>query len=138
LAAAVAACERSGGGTGCRERRTPGEPRDRYSRDENERVHVFVTVTDLQPRRWYECRVRFYGPDGGIFARLTKRVQAPDPLHASHELFFVFESATRSMRPGRWRVEIAVNDEVEGERTFEVVGSARAQDTPADPPGPTS
>jgi hypothetical protein len=30
------------------------------------------------------------------------------------------------MRPGRWRAEIAVNGEVEAERTFEVIASVRA------------
>jgi hypothetical protein len=126
VATAVAACERSGGGTACKERRTPGEPQDRFSRDANERVHVFVSLIDLEPRRWYECTVRFFGPDGGVFARVTKRIQSPDPVHPSHQLFFIFESSARAMRPGRWRAEIAVNGEVEAERTFEVIASVRA------------
>jgi hypothetical protein len=126
VATAVAACERSGGGTTCKERRTPGEPQDRFSRDANERVHVFVGLTDLESRRWYECTVRFFGPDGGVFARVTKRILSPDPVHPSQQLFFIFESPTRAMRPGRWRAEIAVNGEVEAERTFEVIASVRA------------
>jgi hypothetical protein len=124
-AAAVASCERSGGGTSCKERWVPGEPQERFSRDANERLHVIVALTDLEPRRRYECSIRLFGPDGGLAARLTKRLQSPDSVNPIHRLTFIFDSATGSMRPARWKVEITVNGDVEGERTFEVVGSAR-------------
>jgi hypothetical protein len=124
-AGAVAECERMGGGTPCRDIRTPGEPQDRFSRDSNERVYVFVTLKNLEPRRSYECRARFFGPDGGVFARVTQRMLTSDRLPLSYELFVIFESGTRAMRPGRWKVEVAVNGEVEAERTFEVIGSTR-------------
>ncbi len=132
-AAAVASCERSGGGTGCRERWTTGEPQDRFSRDANERLHVVVVLADLEPRRRYECSLRLFGPDGGMYVRATKRLESPQLIHSSLRLTFVFESATGAMRPGRWKVEITVNGEVEGERMFEVVGSARVQ-SPTEPP----
>jgi hypothetical protein len=132
-AAAVASCERSGGGTSCKEHWVLGDPQDRFSRDANERLHVVVALTDLEPRRRYECTIRLFDPDGGLVARLTKRLQSPDSVHPKHRMTFVFDSATGTMRPGRWKVEIAVNGDVEGERTFEVVGSARVQ-PPAAPP----
>jgi hypothetical protein len=123
--AAVAACERSRG-TRCGERATPGEARARFSRDENERVHVFVVLGDIEAGASYEIRVRWLGPDGGVAARMAMRLRTPEPtLHAA-TLTADFWLDAKTMRPGRWRAEVAVNGEVEAERTFEVIGLARS------------
>lgn len=127
--AAVAACERSGW-TGCGSRAIPGEPRDQFSRDEHERVHVFIVLADVEPGRSYEIRVRWLGPDGGVAARVTKRVFSPEPAPPGFTLTADFWVEVRTIRPGRWRVEVAVNGDVEADRTFEVVASARAHGWP--------
>ena len=135
--AAIAACEQSGE-TGCGSRAIPGEPREQFSQSENERVHIFVTLGDVEPGRSYEMRVRWFGPDGGVTARMTKRLFSPELALPGFVLTGDFWLEVRTIRPGRWRVEIAVNGEVEADRTFEVVASARAHGAPLAPRGGAS
>lgn len=136
VTAAIAMCEQMFGSEGhCRIDTTPGAELDRFTREEHERVYVFVVLRDLQPGRLYEVSSRWFGPDGGVTARASKRLTVPDSAKPSLSLDLQFWSALRTMRPGRWRVEIAVNGEVEADRTFEVIGSTRAQGPPRQPLG---
>jgi hypothetical protein len=137
MKAAIAACERSGE-TACGSRAIPGEPREQFSQSENERVHVFVTLGDVEPGRSYEMRVRWIGPDGGVTARMTKRLFSPELALPGVTLTGDFWLEVRTIRPGRWRVEVAANGEVEADRPFEVVASARAHGAPRSPRGGAS
>jgi hypothetical protein len=133
IKAAIAACGRSGE-TDCGSRAIPGDSRDRFSRDEHERVHVFIVLADVEWGRSYEVRVRWFGPDGGVSARFTKRALTPELAVPGYTLSADFWVVTKTMRPGRWRAEVAVNGEVEAERTFEVVASTRARGGSLAPP----
>ena len=133
MKAAIDSCRRSGG-VECGRRARPGRPQERFVREENGRVHVFVTLGDVEPGRIYECRTRWLGPDGGMAMRQELRVIAPDPAERGHSLMFDFWADTPGMASGRWRVEVAVNGELEAERAFEVVAPAPAEDLQAASP----
>src|SRR5262249_19892085 len=111
----------------CERETTPGRERDRFSPDEHERVYAFVVLQDLEPARSYEISARWYGPDGGVAARATKRLIVPQAAKPSFTIELYFWSAAKTLKPGRWRVEITINGDVEANRAFEVIGSTRAQ-----------
>jgi len=122
--AAIAACKQSGE-TDCETHAVPGEPRDQFSREEHERVHVFIILGDVEPQRSYEIQLRWFGPDGGMAARFTRRAITPSLAARGFTVTADYWLETKAMRPGRWKAEIAVNGEVEAERTFDLVGAAR-------------
>src|SRR5262249_59943954 len=105
-----------------RSRRVPGEPGDEYSPDEHDRVHVCVTLAVIESGSSYETRIRWFGPDGGVAARMTERYITPQGF-SGLSINLDFWADVKKLKPGRWRVEVAVNGEVEAERTFEGIGS---------------
>ncbi|HEY7140118.1 MAG TPA: hypothetical protein VIE44_08480 [Methylomirabilota bacterium] len=124
LKVVIGACERNRL-PDCRSRLVPGEPRDQFSQAEHDKVHVYVTLAVVEAGRAYDTRIRWFAPDGGVAARMTQRHVVPRPSLPGLRLTGDFWAEVKKLRPGRWRVEVAVNDEVEAERTFEVIGSTR-------------
>ena len=60
---------------------------------------------------------------------MTKRMISPEPAQGMTMSGDFWVEIAR-LRPGPWRVEVAVNGDVEAERAFEVIGSTRAQRSP--------
>src|SRR5262249_1939397 len=105
----IAMCEQMLGPEGrCGRETTPGPERDRFSPDEHERVYAFVVLQDLEPARSYEVSARWYRPDGGVTGRATKRLIVPQAAKPSFTIELHFWSAVKTLKPGRWRVEIAI------------------------------
>jgi hypothetical protein len=69
---------------------------------------------------------------------MTKRLLSPELALPGFVLTGDFWLEVRTIRPGRWRVEVAVNGEVEADRTFEVVALARPHGMPLAPRGGAS
>lgn len=119
--AAIASCEKQGFSR-CHERRKPADSRTQFSRTRDERVFAHVTLGGLHPEQDYECAVRWIGPDGGVRARLARTLRTPAGIPQDFVYNCTFDWRLRDSLTelGRWRVEIAINGQVEGDRSFEV------------------
>jgi hypothetical protein len=122
LRAAIDSCEKQGF-RNCHERKKPGDARTQFSRTKDDRVFAYVSMGGLRPERDYECAVRWIGPDGGVRARLARAFRTPAGLPQDFTYNCTFDWRLRGSLSeiGRWRVEIAINGQVEGERSFEVI-----------------
>ena len=98
--------------------------RTQFSRSRDERVFAYVTLGGLQPERDYECAARWMGPDGGVRARpaRTFRTSAGIPSDFVFNCTFDWRLMGSSSEVGRWRVEVAIKGQVDGERSFGVIG----------------
>ena len=107
----------------CGDRIAGIETRTTFALSPDTRVVSLVVLKGLEAGRRYEVRSRLFDPRGDIRARLTLAYDLPPraPLPEGFDLNVHFDWNLRNPELGRWRVEIAVNGNVEGERTFEVV-----------------
>ena len=119
----IAECERSRS-RHCGDRAIAGETRSRFVRGEDERVHLFVGIRGLEGGRAYELRARWFGPDGGMVARVTDTLYTPVNLHRNVVYHVRFSAVVNLLPAGLCRVELSIDGEVEAERVFEVVTSA--------------
>jgi hypothetical protein len=125
--AAIAQCEHQGWER-CREFKKPADSRTYFVRTQDEQVFVFVKLGGLEPDRAYEVRFRLFDPEGNMRMRVSTPFHIPSGALPDFNLDFVFQWGPpdpSTWQLGRWRVEVAVNGQVEGERTFEVVDRTR-------------
>jgi len=121
--ALIVQCERQGW-EHCRDNRTPADSRTAFGRTQDKGIFAFVTVGGLEPDRDYEIRFRLFAPEGNMRAQLALPMHAPPDLSPQTNLTFWFQWAPTDPATwllGRWRVEITINSEVVGQRTFEVM-----------------
>ena len=123
----VAQCERARL-NGCLQSRTVGNDDVKFVRAEARQVAVEVKLRGVELDRDYTVRFRLFDPLGGLRAGAGLTLRSPREYQSGASLTYAFTwtpPTDRSEWPvGRWRIEIAVNDHVEGERFFEVVERA--------------
>lgn len=118
----VTAWCRQQGGASCGEIWNPADLRTNFSRPRDEKIVVFVDLTGVEPDRRYEFRFRWFEPDGALRGRNSQFMHSPQVIPQKFTMFAGSELALGPKTPtGRWRVEIAINGQVEGERLFEIV-----------------
>jgi hypothetical protein len=114
----------------CRDRITGVETSTTFARSETTRIVTLVVLRGLEAGRRYDVRGRLFDPRGDTRARMTVAYDLPpSPLPEGFDLKVHFHwvvSNPPSRDLGRWRVEVTVNGNVEGERTFEIVESGTA------------
>lgn len=118
--AQIAQCEHEGR-PHCRDAWRPGNTRTRFSRLTAETVYVFVFLTSVEPSREYAVTVRWLRPDGGLQLANVQRYHTPERISQSVTLETVASLPAANMVLGEWRIQILINDKLEGERPFEVV-----------------
>jgi hypothetical protein len=118
--AQIAQCEHEGR-PHCRELWRPGNARTRFSRLTAETVYVFVSLSGVEPNREYAVTVRWLRPDGGLQLANVQRFHTPNRVSPGLMLETVAFVSAANMVLGEWRIQILINDKLEGERTFEVV-----------------
>ena len=118
--AAIAWCERQGM-TRCAESPRPGDSRSEFSRTKDEEVLVLIRLRDVEAGREYEVTARWFDPEGGLRAWVSKAMRTPDPLPPNFTSNSTLNMKLRDREIGRWHVEIIVNGLVLGARAFNVV-----------------
>jgi hypothetical protein len=107
--------------TSCGESAQPGDSRTQFSRARDDQALVFVQVQGVEPDRDYELTVRWFAPDGGLVGRVSQTVRAPARFPPASSIRFYPFMTLQNRALGRWRVQIAINGQDEGERSFKVV-----------------
>lgn len=116
-------CKRQGG-SNCGKKTTLANVLTNFVRAQDEKVVVYVQLGDLEAGRDYKVGCRWFDPEGNMLGRTTFDSHAPLGFQPDWHLdcwFFFTPFDPSKMQLGRWRVEITVNGQVEGERTFKVV-----------------
>jgi hypothetical protein len=123
----VAECQRKGEAH-CGERLVPADSRTEFVRTQDKRIVSFVELGGVEPGRAYEVRFRLFDPAGNLRERATFSLHVPSSFPPNATLIYEYSWAPQdpaTWQLGRWRLEIAVNGQVESEGTFEVVDRAR-------------
>ena len=119
----IAECERQGG-VNCREYTELANFQTRFVRTQDDRVVTILILGGLESNRDYTVRYKLFDPKDGMRARLVYSCHIPPsfPVNETITVHFNYVPPNPSTwQLGSWRIEIAVNGQVEGERTFEVV-----------------
>jgi len=120
----IAECERQGA-THCRQPTELANVRTKFDRAQDDMVAGVVILGGLESNRDYTVRFKLFDPNGDTRMRATISVHIPPSFPAQGTIqpnFCWVPPDPSTWQLGSWRVEVAVNGEVEGERTFEVVG----------------
>lgn len=123
----IAQCEQQGGGH-CREDTVPANSRTKFVRAQDDKLWAFVYIGGLEWNRDYAVRFRLFDPDRNLRARAIAQIHTPSTLPPDFTATFHFSWAPPDpprWQLGQWRIEIAVNGQVEVERTFLVVDQAQ-------------
>jgi hypothetical protein len=137
----VAQCERQKL-PNCRSYIAGVETQTTFARSRGTQVVAVVFLKGLESSRRYEVQGQLVDPRGDRRARVVyvwdlPREVSPD-FHLDVSFTWSFPSDPRAVSLGRWRIEIAVNGIVEGERTFEVIEEGTGSMTWAEEPLPES
>jgi hypothetical protein len=123
----IAQCEQQGG-MHCRESTGPANSRTKFVRTQDDKLIAFVKLGGLEWNRDYAVRFRLFDPDGNMRSRSIFSQHIPSAFPPDGTLDFAFFWTAPdpiAWQLGKWRVEIAVNGQVEVERTFLVVDHAQ-------------
>lgn len=118
-----AQCEEQGG-KHCREQTVLANTRTKFVRKQDDKLFAFVQLGGVKGNREYTVRFRLFDPDGNLRARanLSQHIPSPFPPDAFANYQFNWTPPhPTAWQLGKWRIEIAVNGQVEVERTFLVV-----------------
>jgi len=119
----IAQCEQKGG-EHCREETGPANSRTKFVRTQDDTVWAFVYIGGLERDRDYTVRIRLFDPERNMRQRMITSMHTPTVLPPDFTVNFYFSWAPpdpATWQLGKWRIEIAVNGQVEIERTFHVV-----------------
>jgi hypothetical protein len=122
-----AQCEQQGG-IHCREDTVPVNSRTKFARPQDDKFCAFVKLGSIERNRDYAVRFRLFDPDSNIRVRsfYSQHIPSAFPLNATANFtFFWTPPDPTAWQLGKWRIEIAVNGQVEIERTFKVIESKR-------------
>jgi hypothetical protein len=112
------------GGSHCREKSVPVDPLTRFVRTQDKEFIAYVTLGGLEADRDYAISARWLDPRGNMAQRATGTIHTPlefpPNFYLNYRLRFT-PSNPSTLELGRWRVEITVNGQVEGEHIFDVV-----------------
>jgi len=119
----IAECERQGG-VNCRETTELTDFQTRFVRTQDDMVVAILILGGLESNRDYTLRYKLFDPNGDMRTRLVYSSHIPPsfPVNGTITAHFNYVPPNPSTwQLGSWRIEIAVNGQVVGERTFEVV-----------------
>ncbi len=131
IQALIAQCEAAG--EPCEADFNPVDDLRVFDRTIHSRVMTFITLSGLIANRTYEVGWTLFDPRGELQARSSSVIRAPANWPPSYTMvfrFFWYPVSPETWAVGRWRIEITINGQLEAERSFEVIGSADAVNTP--------